>query len=66
MARALVDLDLNVIRDNDNDRAILVQDDDGKKVWLPRSMIEIDYDGKKQGRATITMPEHLAIEKGLV
>jgi len=32
-----------------------------KKVWLPRSLIEIDIDSK-----TVTLPEQFAIDKGLV
>lgn len=34
--------------------------DGDKTVWLPRSQIEVNDDG------TITMPEWLAIEKGLI
>jgi len=33
----------------------------GKKVWLPKSVIEIDEDNK-----TVVMPEQLAIDKELV
>lgn len=36
-----------------------------KFFWLPRSHIEIDRD-QRTGRATVTMPEWLAVEKGLV
>lgn len=36
-----------------------------KGVWLPRSQIEIDH-GNKPGLAIVTLPEWLAIEKGLV
>lgn len=41
--------------------------DDGEKIhakWLPRSQIEIE--AGEGGEATITLPEWLAIEKGLV
>ena len=66
MTRSLIDLELIVVRDNEADRAILVQNEDGEKVWLPRSAIEIEYTDQRKRHATITMPEQLAIEKGLV
>ena len=34
-------------------------------VWLPKSQIEISYDGSRNF-VTVTMPEQLAIDKGLV
>lgn len=34
--------------------------DGDKAVWLPRSQIEINEDG------TVTMPEWLALDKGLI
>lgn len=36
-----------------------------KGVWLPRSQIEIE-EGDKPGLIVVTLPEWLAIEKGLV
>jgi hypothetical protein len=33
----------------------------GKEVWLPKSLIEVDYESK-----TITLPEKWAIEKEIV
>lgn len=41
------------------DKAVQFFDGD-KSVWLPRSQIEINDDG------TITMPEWLALDKGLI
>lgn len=41
------------------DKAIQLFDGD-KPVWLPRSQIEINDDG------TVTMPEWLALDKGLI
>ncbi len=35
-------------------------------VWLPKSLIEIEFDGGRREFVTVTMPERLAIEKGLV
>jgi hypothetical protein len=45
--------------------AVLVSTDGerSKAVWLPRSQIEIS---KWQDEITVTMPERLAVEKGLV
>lgn len=38
---------------------------DGKvSVWLPRSQVEVNDDGRR--RHTVTMPEWLALEKGLI
>ena len=34
-----------------------------KAVWLPKSMVEIDRDG---GKSILTMPEQLALDKGLI
>lgn len=67
MPRELVDLELRVVRDSDNDGAILVQLDAGSsKVWLPRSaIIEIEYKRGSTTIATVTLPESLAEEKGL-
>jgi hypothetical protein len=68
MKSELVDLTLRIVRDKPIDRAILVQEDFGsEKVWLPRSEIEIEYvGGQRSDTAKITMPEWLAIDKGLV
>lgn len=67
MPRELVDLELRVVRDNDNDGAILVQlDGGGPKVWLPRSAVEIEYKRGSTTVATVTLSETLAEEKGLI
>ena len=52
---------------HETDRAILASDDGNKShaVWLPRSQIEID-DEDRPLTVLVTMPEWLAIEKGLV
>lgn len=48
------------------DRAILASDDGDEKfaVWLPLSQIEVEM--MDDGTAEITMPEWLAMEKGLI
>lgn len=69
MKSDLVDIEVYVVRDELIDAAILVQEHfDSKKIWLPRSQIEIAYlnQQKVAPLAVVTMPEWLAIEKGLV
>jgi hypothetical protein len=44
-------------------QAVLVQTDDGEEVWLPLSKVEIDESGP---HPVVSMPEWLAIDKGLV
>ena len=65
MESHLVDLTLEI--KHETDRAILVHDGDpDKAVWLPKSAIEIERDRKNPRFAVVTMPETLAIKKGLV
>lgn len=47
------------------DRAILFSDDGDKDgaVWLPLSQVEVDM--KPGGTAIVTLPEWLAVDKGL-
>ena len=79
MSKELVDLELDVARDNEADLAILVRvvipnldcsdaaaSFSVKKIWLPRSEIEIEYKDRSRTTAIVTMPEWLAIEKGLI
>lgn len=68
MAKELVDLELQVKKDHEANKAIAVfnYNDKGKTVWLPRSLIEIEYKDQHRRTATITMPEWLAQEKGLI
>jgi hypothetical protein len=59
-------IDLEVFIHHETDLAVLVSlDADSEKIWLPKSRIEIN--GRRGGRiADITLPERLAIEKGIV
>ena len=67
MSRELVDLKVLVCRDVDTDLAILVRlDEDAKKVWLPRSEIEVEYERDSGNIAIVTMPVWLAEEKDLI
>lgn len=61
----LVEVDMaSIVRNYAGDAAILFKSEGGKDVWLPRSQIE--FERKRSGEVTVTMPEWLAIEKGLV
>ncbi|MDR3464200.1 MAG: hypothetical protein P4L76_18000 [Beijerinckiaceae bacterium] len=69
MRSDLIDLTLFVCRDEPSDKAILVAEDDdkdAKKVWLARSQIEIEYEKGRSDVAVVTLPEWLALEKGLI
>jgi hypothetical protein len=65
MRSNLVDLTVEIV--HETAAAVLVHDgDQTKAVWLPKSAVEIERDEPRPGLATITLPENLAIEKGLV
>lgn len=60
-------IDLVVEISHETEKAVLVHDGDkNKSVWLPLSQIEISRGDPIPGLATISLPEALAIEKGLV
>lgn len=63
MSGGLVDIEMR--RHVETEKAILVSDDGDRDaaVWLPKSLIEIEDSGDT---IVVTMPERLAIEKGLV
>ena len=64
----LVDFEVQI--KHQTSQAILIfdpEDEDRiKTIWLPRSQIEIEYKDQSERFATVTMPEWLAIEKGMV
>lgn len=64
MRSNIVDVEVSVIAETE--RAIKVRPNfrKGEAVWLPKSAVEIDR--VVGGEATISLPEALAIEKGLV
>ncbi|ACL58499.1 hypothetical protein [Methylobacterium nodulans] len=65
MRSDLVDLTVEIARETD--LAVLVHEGDkSKAVWLPKSVVEIVRDDPMPGLATITLPERVAVEKGLV
>jgi hypothetical protein len=61
-------IDLSLFLEHETEQAILVHDGDDKKkaVWLPKSACEVERDIMRPRLITVTLPERLAIEKGLV
>lgn len=55
----LVDIDATVYMETE--KAILIDHRGEERTWLPKSQVEVDTEGKK-----VTMPEWLALEKGLI
>lgn len=60
----LIDIELTI--HHETEKAVLVSDNGERDeaVWLPLSAIEIER--KASGLAIITMPERLALDKGLI
>lgn len=60
-------IDVAVVRHAETEKAILVSETAHKEdaVWLPKSQIEIENDGHKNF-VTVTLPEWLAKDKGLI
>lgn len=60
-------VDIAVCRMAETEKAILVSEtgDKGNAVWLPKSQCEIENDGHTNF-ITVTLPEWLARDKGLV
>jgi len=52
-------VDVEAVLVHETEKAYLVDSGSGDKIWLPKSLVEYD-DG------TFTMPEWLAMEKGLI
>jgi hypothetical protein len=60
-------VDIAMVRHAETERAILVSEtaDREDAVWLPKSQVEIRNDGHRNF-VTVTMPERLALDKGLI
>lgn len=61
-------IDIAGMLHHETEKAILFSDDGNRAtaIWLPKSAIEIERDTKKPGIVTVTLPERLAIDRGLV
>lgn len=58
-------IDISVVLVHETDKAVLIDHGGTANVWLPKSAIEIERDAN--GRThTVTLPERLANEKGLL
>jgi hypothetical protein len=65
MKSNLIDIDVEVL--HRTDKAVLVRTGHKEQaVWLPLSQVEIEPNGAGDGIETITLPEPLALEKGLI
>ncbi len=58
-------IDICVTLVHQTERAVLVDHGGTENVWLPKSAIEIEPDANGKTH-TITLPERLANEKGLI
>lgn len=58
-------IDLSVVLVHETDRAVLIDHGGAENVWLPKSLCEIERD--PNGKTwTLTLPERIAEEKGLI
>lgn len=66
MKSDLVDLTVHV--HHETDRAVLVSVDGNRSaaVWLPKTAIELERRRAAPTTADLTLPEQLAVDKGLV
>lgn len=64
MKSDLVDINVKLLHKTES--AILITLDGETKIWLPRSLIEFEEDKEGIGWTLITLPEWLALEKGLI
>jgi len=64
MKSDLVDIDVALHMITDRAVRVSLSGEDDKAVWLPLSQVEIVK--RPKAMATVTLPERMAIEKGLV
>ena len=60
----MVELTIFVI--HQSEKAIWVEDLNGKKIWMPKANLEVDGDFESWQKNDITMPEWIAIKNELV
>lgn len=65
MSGETVDLELEVKRDVKGEGSILVSNGD-TECWLPRSQIDVGEADERTKLVTVTLPEWLAVDRGLV
>lgn len=61
-------IDVELVWMHETEKGVLVAaDETTEPVWLPKSQVEIDAPGRVRGSTcTITLPEWLAADKGLI
>ncbi len=61
-------VDIEMVLHHETEKAVLVSDtgERDEAVWLPKSAVEIEPHPKARGVVTITLPERLATDKGLI
>ena len=65
MKSNIIDIEVEIA--HRTEKAVLVHTGvRGDAVWLPLSMIEMDLDDTIPGMAIVTLPESLAMDKGLI
>ena len=65
MKSNIIDIEVEIA--HRTEKAVLVHTGvRGDAVWLPLSMIEMDPDDTVSGTAIMTLPESLALDKGLI
>jgi hypothetical protein len=60
------EIELELLWKGETAAAYLVQDEDERDVWLPKSQVEVEASGSLHHVCTFLVPEWLAIEKELV
>jgi hypothetical protein len=60
----LIDIEVEILHETAD--AYLIHDGGVKKVWLPKSEVEIEITRPMQRIGTLTLPEWLALERGLI
>lgn len=58
--------DIEVTYQTETEKAVCIRGDDGADVWIPKASCEIDGERRRGGVVTMTAPERVLIEKGLV
>lgn len=71
MRSNLIDLDMQLHHETDKAVLVSLDGDREKAVWLPKSAVEVvprDYPKKIGGKGIVevTLPESLALDKGLI
>lgn len=65
MKSNLISIDVEVV--HRTEKAVLVHTGINERaVWLPLSLVEIEPNGAFDGIDTLTLPEPLALEKGMI